>query len=229
MSADAPAPPPETGPAAPAPVRPLLWKKLAIWALLTVVLYLATNFLLLIFVTFMLCYLSLGLVGVLMRRLSPGKERPWLRRSLAVAVVVMIPLVAIGGLALVALQFVGAAQNLSGWLADANAEDEVARVLQRYVGPAEFKQAYGGPGDPRYQNGLEEFRNSGQRYVSEYFAFPALESRLQGGFAKRDDDPERARFRARLLKEGASSKAFVDWFRTEKYPELKEQAKRQLA
>lgn len=208
---------------------PLLVKKLLIWAIFLTAVYLVSNFFLLIFLTFMLCYLTLGVVGVCMPWLERGRERPWLRRGLTVVVLLLIPLVFLGGLGLLASRLIGQAQNVSGWLAHADPEAEIARVVEGIVGPSEFAREYGGPDDPRFQQGLAEFRERGDRYVAEYLDFPALEARLEGGFHKRFDEEERARQRFRLTREGSSSQAFADWFITQKYPQVKEQARKELA
>src|SRR5262249_33885725 len=50
-----------------------------------------------------------------------------------------------------------------------------------------------------------------------------------GGFRKRFVDAERGRIRARLAREGTSSKEFEQWFLKEKVPQLQAQARKQLS
>src|SRR5262245_2590997 len=75
---------------------PALVKKLAIWALFLLVLYLARDFFFTAFMTFMFSYVILALVGWGMQRLAGGQERPGLRRLLTVALFVLLP-VALAG------------------------------------------------------------------------------------------------------------------------------------
>src|SRR4051812_45922471 len=163
---------------------PVLLKKLAIWALFLAILYLARDFFFTAFMTFMFSYLTLALVGWGMRRLSPGRERPGLRKLLTVGVFVLVPLVVLAASTLVGPPVVAQGQRLAGWLSQVNPETEVAHLLRESVGPLEFRQQYGGPGDARYEHGLEEFRKSGERYVAAYNAFPKVEAWVEGGFSK---------------------------------------------
>jgi predicted PurR-regulated permease PerM len=218
--------------APPAPPRPSPWpvllKKLAIWALFLALLYLARDFFFTAFMTFMFSYLTLALVGMGMRRLSPDRERPGLRRLLTVAVFVLVPLAVLGIGLLVGPPLIAQGQRLAGWLSQVSPESEIAHLLRDVVGPAEFRQHYGGPGDPRYQKGLERFRKTGDRHVAAYNDFPKVEAWVEGAFSRQFTESERGRIRSRLLAEGTSSKEFEQWFLTEKFPELQEQARKQV-
>src|SRR5437016_5380644 len=75
---------------------PVVLRRLAIWTLLLAFLYLARDFFLTGFLTFLFSYLALAVVGQVMKRLSPSRERPWLRRWLTVAVFVLVPLGLVG-------------------------------------------------------------------------------------------------------------------------------------
>jgi len=224
----------DNGPASAAPETrsPPAWqsllKKLAIWALFLAVLYLARDFFFVAFMTFLFCYLVLAVVDWCMRRLSPGRERTGLRRLLTVSVFVVVPLVLVGVGLLVGPHLLAQGQQLSGWMNQVRAESEIARVLERYVGPSEFKKKYGGPEDPRYRQGMEEFRKTGEAHVEAYNDFPHLESWVEAGFTKQFMEGEQGRIRAQLTREGISSKAFADWFLTEKVPELQAQARKQI-
>ena len=74
----------------------VLVRKLVIWGLFLVVLYLARDFFFTAFMTFLFCYLTLAVVGWAMGRLSPNQERPWLQRLLTVAVFVLVPVILLG-------------------------------------------------------------------------------------------------------------------------------------
>jgi predicted PurR-regulated permease PerM len=201
----------------------VLLKKLAIWGLFLALLYLARNFFFMAFMAFVFSYLTLAVVGWAMARLSPARERPGLRRLLTVAVFVVVPLALLGIGALAGPRLVGQAQRLAAWSGQVTPEGEVARVLEGVVGPREFEQTYGGPGDPRYQEGLQEFRASGDQHVAAYYAFPHLEAWVEAGFSKQFLEAERGRIGVELAREGTSSQAFADWFLTQKVPQLQAQ------
>src|SRR6516162_9250788 len=115
---------------APPPARgPWNWaellKKLAIWGLFLAALYLARDFFFTAFMTFLFCYLTLAVVGWGMKRLSPGHERPGLRRLLTVGVFVLVPLLLVGLGVLVGPRLVDQGQHLAGWLSHASPEAEV--------------------------------------------------------------------------------------------------------
>jgi predicted PurR-regulated permease PerM len=208
---------------------PVLLRKLAVWALFLAGVYVARDFFFTAFMTFLFSYLALALVGWGMRRLAPGRDRPALRRLLTVAVFVLIPLILVGVGVWLAPRLLQQGKLLAGRLSQVSPETEVSRLLEGFVGPAEFKDRYGGPLDPRYQKGLEEFRKSGERHVAAYNAFPQVEAWMEGGFSKQFADAESGRIRAHLLREGTSSQDFEQWFRTVKFPELQRRAQQQAA
>jgi hypothetical protein len=211
------------------PPWPVLLRKLIIWALFLLVLYLARDFFFTAFMTFMFSYLVLALVGWGMKRLAPGQERPGLRRLLTVAVFILGPLLLVGAGSLLGPPLVAQGQRMAGWLSQVSPETEVAHLMEGHVGPSEFKQVYGGPDDPRYQKALEEFRKGGARHVAAYNEFPRLEAWVEGGFSKQFAHAGSGRIRARLLAEGTSSKEFESWFLKEKFPRLQQEAKKQAA
>jgi predicted PurR-regulated permease PerM len=208
-------------------VWPVVLKRLAIWALCLAVLYLARDFFFAAFMTFLFSYFTLALVGWGMKRLSPDRERPAVRRLMTVAVFVLAPLVLLGVGILVGPRLVAQAESIAGWLGHVNPETEVQRNLEKLIGPSEFRQQYGTPGDPRYQKGLDEFRNNPANHVQEYYDFPTIEAWMEAGFSKQFSEAERGRIRARLTKEGTSSHDFEQWFLNEKLPKLKEQARKE--
>ncbi len=206
-----------------------LGKKLAIWGLFLAVLYLARDFFFVAFMTFLFCYLTLALVGLGMKRFAPHGGRPWLRPWLVVGVFVLVPLALAGAGYLVGPPLLRQVQELAGRMSKLNPEAEVSHLLQGYVGPSQFKNHYGGPGDPRYQKALKEFRESGVRHVKEYDEFPKLEAWVEGGFARQFANEEQGRIQYRLAHEGTSCKEFGHWFVTKKFPELQDQARKQAA
>jgi predicted PurR-regulated permease PerM len=201
-------------------------KRLVIWALFLAVLYVGRDFFFMAFMTFLFSYFILALVGWIMQRLSPDRDRPGLRRLLTVAVFVVVPLLLLGVGALVAPPLIAQGQRLAGGLSHMNPETEVTHVLEKFVGPSQFKREFGGPGDPRYKKGLEEFRKTGESHVDAYYAFPKVEAWVEGGFSKQFAEAESGRIRARLAREGTSSQDFEQWFLKVKVPELQEHARK---
>jgi predicted PurR-regulated permease PerM len=206
-----------------------LGKKLAIWGLFLAILYLARDFFFVAFMTFLFCYLTLAVVRLGMKRFSPRGERPWLRPWLIVGVFVLVPLALVGAGYLVGPPLLRQVQELAGRMSKLNPEAQVSHLLQGYVGPAQFKDHYGGPDDPRYQKALKEFRESGVRHVKEYDDFPTLEAWVEGGFAKQFANEEQGRIKYRLAREGVTGQEFGNWFVTKKFPELQDQARKQAA
>jgi predicted PurR-regulated permease PerM len=212
----------------PQPASVVLLKRLLIWALFLMLLYLARDFFFTAFMTFLFSYMTLAVVGWGMSRLSPDRDRPALRRLLIVGVFVLAPLAFLGVGLLVGPELVDQAERLAGWMNQASLEKEVSRVLEGIVGPSEFADRYGGPEDPRYRQALEEFRKSGERHVAAYQEFPHLEAWVEAGFTRQFLEAQRGQVRQQLAAEGTASKAFAQWFLTEKVPQLRAQARKQV-
>ena len=204
-------------------------KKLAIWAGFLLFIYLTRDFFFAGFMTFIFCYLTLALVDWGMSKLSPGREKPWLRRLLTVGVFMFTPLLLVGIGALIAPKLIEQVQHMAGWLSHVSPETEVARLLERHIGPVEFKEKYHGTQDPNYQKDLEAFRASRVMHVDAYHEFPQLEAWVQGAFDKQFADAERGRIRSRLAREGSSSKEFTEWFAAVKAPKLQQAAKEPIS
>lgn len=201
-----------------------LLKKLAIWGLFFFVIYLTRDFFFLAFMTFLFSYMALALADVLARRLKLAPENTRSRRLLILGIFIFVPLILFVVGALVMPHLIAQGQHLIAWVSQTNPEAEVARLVERYVGHSEFEHAYGGPQDPRYQTAFEEYRKTGQRFVTEYDDFPQLASWIEGGFSRQYDDVVRARLQTQLLNEGVSSKDFEIWFFNTKLPAVRAQA-----
>lgn len=215
----------------PAPDR-AVWegvlKRLAIWGLFLLALYLTRDFFFVAFMTFMFSYLALTVVGWSMQRLSGDRERAWLRRLMTAGAFAGGLLLLVGAGSLIAPEMLAQGQRVAGWLSHVSPESELVRFLAKYIGPYEFKYRYGSPQDPEYQRGLKAFVETGGRHAKEYLEFPSLEAWVEGGFSYKFNDSQRARIRQRRAQEGTFSKDFDEWFLAKKLPELKEQAQ-QLA
>ena len=126
----------------PSPAWLVLLKRLGIWGLFLLVMYLARDFFFTAFMTFLFSYLTLAVVGWGMRRLSPDQERPGLRRLLTVGVFVLVPLILLVIGVLLAPRLIAQGRRLAGWLSHINPETEVTRLLQGWIGPTEFKRGF---------------------------------------------------------------------------------------
>jgi predicted PurR-regulated permease PerM len=202
---------------------------LLIWSLFLFGLYLVRDFFFTAFLTFVFCYLILSVVGWAMTRLSPDRDRPWLRRVLVLSLFVVAPLVLVVVGILVGPRLLDQGQRAAGWFSNLNAETEAARLLEPSVGASEFAHAYGTPDDPRYAKGLEDFRATGEQHVTAYHDFPAVMAMVEGSFVKQYTPAERTRARLRLLHLGTGSKEFTQWFLNHKVPELEQQARKRTA
>ncbi|HQR06929.1 MAG TPA: AI-2E family transporter [Gemmatales bacterium] len=196
-------------------------KKLAIWGLFFFVLYVTRDFFFLAFMTFLFSYMALALADSLSRKLKLSPENPRSRRLLILGIFIFIPLILFVVGALIMPHLIAQGQHLIAWVSQTNPEAEAARLVERYVGHSEFEHAYGGSQDPRYLKAFEEYRKTGQRFVTEYDNFPQQASWIEGGFSRQYDDVVRARLQSQLLNEGVSSKDFEIWFLNTKLPAVK--------
>jgi predicted PurR-regulated permease PerM len=202
---------------------------LLIWGLFFFGLYLVRDFFFMDFLTFSFCYLILTVVGWAMTRLSPDRDRPWLRRLLVLGVFVVVPLVLLTIGILIGPRLLDQGQRAAAWFSNLNAETEAARLLERSMSNSEFAQEYGAPDDPRYAKALEEFRATGEQHVAAYHDFPAIVALVEGSFVKQFASAQRTRARLRLQHLGTASKEFSQWFLTRKVPELQRQARQRTS
>jgi predicted PurR-regulated permease PerM len=195
--------------------------KLVIWALFLALIYVIRDFFFLAFFTFLFSYVALAIVQLVMNRLSPSRHTPGMRRLVTLGVFIVTPLVLILVGLVVVPRLVVQGQRLVGWASRLDPEAEVARLLEEHVGASEFREQYGGPDDARYQKALAEFRASGRSHVAAYLNFPSVEAWVEGSFGKQFADAQAARTKARLLREGPTSREFEQWFLTSKAPQLR--------
>ena len=93
-----------------------LLQRLAIWVGFLVLLYIVRDFFFTAFMTFLICYYTLLVVGIGMRRLSPDRERTWLRRLLTIGVFFFVPVLLLGIGVLISPHFAAQGRRLSGWI-----------------------------------------------------------------------------------------------------------------
>jgi predicted PurR-regulated permease PerM len=218
------APSPSTAGNLQPPPWQLVVRRLVIWGLFLLLVYVTRDFFFIAFMTFMFSYLALAVVGWGLKKWAPGGDRPRTRRLLTLGIFVLGPLVLLAVGTFVLPRLIVECQHLVGWVSRVSPEVEVARLIEGYIGPSEFRRQYGDASDPRYHLALAQFHDGGQQYVAEYLEFPKLEDWVDGGFHRHFAETERGRIRSRLLSEGTSSADFEDWFRTEEFPALKLQA-----
>src|SRR5262245_27851309 len=89
--------------------------RLLIWGLFLGGLYLVRDFFFTAFLTSLFSYLTLAVVGRAMARLSPGQERPGLRRRLVLTVFLCVPLLLLLLGILVGPRMVEQGQRVAGW------------------------------------------------------------------------------------------------------------------
>jgi predicted PurR-regulated permease PerM len=204
-----------------------LVRKLVIWGLFLALLYLIRDFFFLAFFTFLFSYLALAAVDWIMGRMPASRNGLGVRRLVTLGVFVVAPLALLLVGLVVMPRLVVQGQRFIGWLSRLSPEAEIARLVEGYVGPAEFRQQFGGPDDARYQKALAEFRATGETHVAAYLGFPKLEAWVEGSFARPFADAQAARIKARLIGEGTSSKEFEHWFLTTAAPKLQAEAKKE--
>ena len=194
------------------------WQTPLVWALLLLTLYALHDVFLVAFLTFLLSYAIRAIVVTLARRLGregTGVER-WLTLGTFAAIVALIWLL----VGLVGPQLAMQSRLLLTDAERLQPEQVLNHFLGRTVGAWLFHDAYGGPDDPRYQAGLEQFVAQGRTGEGAYADFGRLESRVQGGLEIAYAAAERQRLRDQVLGGGGDSRRFDQWFLTVKAPAL---------
>jgi predicted PurR-regulated permease PerM len=211
------------------------WDQLAMWGLLLAVLCLLRNLLLVMFLTFMLCYIVRSIVAAAAQRFWRGEDRPWLERSV-IAGVFFLLFAGVWTLARVLGPFaLGECQQLAERFSKMDPAYEFHQVLNRTVGAYAFRRQYGGPQSPEYQSAYREFLHQDRQGVVAYDEFPTVEAtvartiearltaaaraRLSAEYARQRLSPEQrekdAQRIARRLDEVEQSAAFQDQMRRE--------------
>ncbi|QDU88010.1 hypothetical protein Pla175_13790 [Pirellulimonas nuda] len=188
-------------------------KRALIWALFLLLIYATRDFFAIAFMTFLFSYLALSIVDRCVARLAPGSQSAGLRRLLTLAVFLVGPTLLLVVGALVMPSLVAECQHLAGWASRLSPESEAAQLMEKVVGPAEFRRTYGDASDERYQAAYGEFRDTGRRHTQAYLSFPKLEDWVEGGFHRQLAETQAGAARAGVLGEGVSSPAFVQWVR----------------
>ena len=162
--------------------QPNWWYKPLIWAVFLTVLYLLREFFLIGFLTFLICYIVRGLVGFLMRRMTPARDSHWLELILTLSIFLGICLGIYGIGRFFAPQVIREGKSLAAHLQNMGAAGIQNSLLSNSVGAWKFQQQFGSPADQRYEEGLKEYQTSGRNGEGLYKSFPELDSRLQAEF-----------------------------------------------
>jgi predicted PurR-regulated permease PerM len=196
------------------------WDSLLIWGLLFLAIYALHDVFLIAFLTFLLSYLVRSIVGASARRLHPGTASVRLERWLTLGAFAAIVLFLWALLSLIGPQFVLQSRLLMTDAQRLNPEQVFNQVLSRSVGAYLLRQTYGPPADPRYQAALRQFESDGRLGEGAFTSFGRLQSAVQSQFEIDFERAEQQRLRDQLLRGGADSRRFADWFITVKAPAL---------
>jgi predicted PurR-regulated permease PerM len=174
------------------------------WGLLFVVLCILRPLLLVMFLTFMLCYVIRSIINAIAARIWRNQKRPWLERLLVVGLFGMLFVGAwaagrlLGPLALVE------SQELVKRVSKMDPDYEFHQVLNRAVGFYLFRQQYGGPDSPQYQKGFGEFTEQGRYANAAYDEFPTVEATVERTIAAKLEASQQARLSAKLARQQTS-------------------------
>jgi predicted PurR-regulated permease PerM len=199
------------------------WYKPLIWAVFLTLLYLLREFFLIGFLTFLLCFVVRGLVGVLMHRFASdhSSHRLELALTLSSFAVICLGMYAVGRYFVP--QVIHQGESLLGRIQGTSAADLQNNVLSNTVGTWRFRQQFGSPQDPRYQEGLKRFEESGRDGEGLYQTFPQLDSRLKSEFEANFEQAQTLHLKSDGLQGPARSAQFEQWFLTLKAPQLFDQ------
>ena len=187
------------------------WERLAVWAVFLLALCLLRRMLLILFLTFMVCYLARTIIGGLARRFWPNRERHWLERMLSVGffaalfLVVAMVLHWLGPLAL------DECQQLLARVSNLDPDYEFHRALSRTVGAYQFHRTYGGPDNPQYQQEFQKFVALEKHGQAAYREFPETVAVVQHSVVMKLDAAEKARLAAELSRKTTSGQDFQKW------------------
>jgi predicted PurR-regulated permease PerM len=196
------------------------WENLLIWAALAAGLYALRDVLLVAFLTFLLSYLVRAIVVALAHRLRPDRESPGLERWLTLGtfggIVALLWILA----GLIGPQLAMQSRLLMADAQRLEPQEALNHALGRTVGAYLFAQTYGAPADPRYQAGLHQFAADGRAGEGAYASFGRIQARVQAAFEIAYEEAERQRLRDQVLRGGAASRRFGQWFLSVKAPAM---------
>src|SRR5208283_5470289 len=116
------------------------WERLAVWALFLLVLCLLRRMLLILFLTFMFCFLARTIIGGRAQRFWPHRERRWLERLLTVGFFAGLLLVVATVLHWLGPLVLDECQQLLARVSNLDPDYELHRALTRTVGAYQFRR-----------------------------------------------------------------------------------------
>ncbi|MGO9114708.1 MAG: AI-2E family transporter [Thermoguttaceae bacterium] len=187
------------------------WERLTIWALFLLVLCLLRRMLLILFLTFMVCYLARTIIGGLARRFWPNQDRRWLERLLSVGFFAALFLVVATVLHWLGPLALDECRQLVARVSNLDPDYEFHRALSRTVGAYQFHRAYGGPDNPQYEQEFKKFVALEKHGQAAYQDFPDAIAAVQRSVVATLDAAEKARLAAELARKTASGRDFQNW------------------
>lgn len=171
------------------PRPPLLqwvpWEKITIWTLFLFLVYILRHFFFIIFMTFIIAYLMRGLIVFLAHFFSPNQSRKWLEQTLTVVcfILLVFSLYETGRFFVPRLVSQGQALVKKMGSFDESPRAKVDGILRNTVGQWLFQQEFGAPGDSKYDEAFDTFKQSGLR-VKEYEDFERFLAEVDSSFEK---------------------------------------------
>jgi predicted PurR-regulated permease PerM len=187
------------------------WERLAVWAVFLLVLCLLRRMLLILFLTFMVCYLARTIIGGLARRFWPTHQRAWLERLLAVGFFAALFLVVATVMHWLGPLVLNECQQLLARASNLDPDYEFHRALGRTVGAYQFHRAYGSPDNPQYQQEFQNFVALEKHGQAAYQEFPEVITAVRRMIVTKLDAAEKARIAAELARNTTSGQDFQRW------------------
>src|ERR1700757_2581905 len=105
--------------------------RIVVWAAFLAIIYAIRDFFFIAFFTFLFSYLDLTIVGWVMGRMRPDRDRPAVRRLVTVGVFVFAPVLFLFFAIFVVPPLIAQGQRFVGWLSRLNPEAEAARLAEK--------------------------------------------------------------------------------------------------
>ncbi len=202
------------------------WEKILIWVLFLGAVYLLRHFFFVIFMTFIVAYNMRAVVVRMSTILSPGKERVWLERILALVCFAAL----LGACYGVGLYFVPhlteQTQKLGakvGQLVE-NPQEKLDEVLADSLGRVLVRKQLGGPGDEAYDEAFETFQQKGLHPV-KYAAFKRQVSEIDATFSDWLIEKKMAEVLESIDSDDAREQQLFEWVFTQRRQWAQEEAR----
>lgn len=158
------------------------WQKPLIWGVFLGLLYVLRDFFLIGFLTFLVCFIVRGFVGIFGRRMFPKGLTHGVDLALTLSILMAICLLLYGLGRYFVPSVIREGKSLVMQLKNTSAPELQSNLLANTVGTWQFRNRFGTPQDERYQIAFHQFQQSGRDGEGLYRTFPQLEARLQADF-----------------------------------------------